>query len=385
LQTPAQVIVHAAQNLSQAVQGKMPKPGTLRKTIQRTRHAAHVAPPAPADLQSLVIPDDFKQYEHAPGQFEEFLLADTGAGPNRILIFGRQGNMAWCSEVQSLYVDGTFKQAPPLFHQVYVILAERNSHVFPLMYALLPNKRRQTYQSLFSTIAQHWPTLQPQSISIDFEIAAFQEVQSAFPNAQLFGCLFHLTRNMKKQLTDAQLLGRYNSDPEFALQARMIVAIAFVPVSAIDTALDALNDPRNGLAPELQPIVDWLEDNYIGRANRHGTRRAPIFPIRMWNMYDRTLNGQDRTNNHVEAAHRRLQCVLQMDHPSLWIFIRSLREVQKERDILYEQMVAGHAPPVKRRKYRDTDARILSIVREYATRPIVEYLRGIAHNVEMSE
>lgn len=363
----------------------MPKPGTLRKTIQRTRHAAHVAPPAPADLQSLVIPDDFKQYEHAPGQFEEFLLADTGAGPNRILIFGRQGNMAWCSEVQSLYVDGTFKQAPPLFHQVYVILAERNSHVFPLMYALLPNKRRQTYQSLFSTIAQHWPTLQPQSISIDFEIAAFQEVQSAFPNAQLFGCLFHLTRNMKKQLTDAQLLGRYNSDPEFALQARMIVAIAFVPVSAIDTALDALNDPRNGLAPELQPIVDWLEDNYIGRANRHGTRRAPIFPIRMWNMYDRTLNGQDRTNNHVEAAHRRLQCVLQMDHPSLWIFIRSLREVQKERDILYEQMVAGHAPPVKRRKYRDTDARILSIVREYATRPIVEYLRGIAHNVEMSE
>ena len=125
----------------------MPKADTLRKLIQRKRHAVRAAPPAPADLQNLVIPDDYKQYESAPGQFEQFLLADTGAGPNRILIFGRDGNMTWCDEVQAFYMDGTFKQSPPLFHQVYVILAERNGHVVPLLYTLLPNKRRQTNTS----------------------------------------------------------------------------------------------------------------------------------------------------------------------------------------------------------------------------------------------
>jgi len=38
----------------------------------------------------LEIPEDYKQYECEPGQFENFLLCDTGPGVNRILIFGRQ-------------------------------------------------------------------------------------------------------------------------------------------------------------------------------------------------------------------------------------------------------------------------------------------------------
>lgn len=293
--------------------------------------------------------------------------------------------MSWCGEIRSLYMDGTFKQSPPLFQQVYVILAERRGYVVPLLYALLPNKRRQTYNALFQTIAEKWPNLEPSSISIDFEIAAFQEAQTAFPNAQLFGCLFHLTRNMKKKLTELQILGRYNNEPEFALQARMIVAVAFVPLDEVDNALDALNEQQTNLDAELQPVLDWLEDNYIGRMNRNGTRRNPIFPVQMWNVFERTINGQDRTNNHSEAAHRRLQSVLQMDHPSLWRFIRSLRKVQKERDLLYEQMVAGHEPPVKRRKYREADSRILNLVRDFANRPMAEYLRGIAHNFEMND
>lgn len=362
----------------------MPKAEALRKTIQRKRTVVQAVPAAPTDLQSLQIPDDFKTYEAAPGQLEDFLLVDTGPGPNRILVFGRTGNMTWCGEVQSLYLDGTFKQAPPLFHQVYVILAERNGHIFPLLYALLPNKRRQTYQQLFQEIAQRWPTLNPASISIDYEIAAFQEVQTAFPNAQLFGCLFHLTRNMKKKLTDEQLLGRYNTDANFALQARMIVALAFVPIDSIEDALDALSDPQTGVHGDLQPILDWMEDNYIGRLNRNNTRRPPMFPIRMWNVYERTINGQDRTNNHAEAAHRRLQSVLQMDHPSIWKFIKGLRKVQKERDMAFEQMVAGNSPPAKRRKYRQADERILKLATDFANRPCAEYLRGIAHNFEMN-
>jgi len=125
-----------------------------------------------------------------------------------------------------------------------VLLAERKAHVFPLLYALLPSKRRQAYCDLFQTMAQKWPTLQPQSLSVDFEVAAFQEVQAAFPNAQLFRCLLHLTRNMKKKLTEEQLTRRYNSDADFALQARMIVSVAFVPVDSIDDALETLADDR---------------------------------------------------------------------------------------------------------------------------------------------
>jgi len=169
------------------------------------------------------------------------------------------------------------------------------------------------------------------------------------------------------------------------MQARMIVAVAFVPVNSVDTALDVLSDNQDGISQDLQPVLDWFEDNYVGRLNRNGSRRQPIFPIRMWNVFDRTLNGQERTNNHAEAAHRRLQSVLQMDHPSIWKFVDGLRRVQKERDLLFEQMVAGNPPPVKRRKYRQADSRILSLVRDFEHRPMKEYLRGIAHNFEMTD
>ena len=95
----------------------------------------------------------------------------------------------------------------------------------------------------------------------------------------------------------------------------------------------------------------------------------------MWNVYERTLAAQDRTNNHAEAAHRRLQTELDIYHPSLWKFIDGLRRVQKGRDVVYEQYVRGDAAPAKRLLYQLADERILTIVNDYPNRDILEYLR----------
>ena len=94
------------------------------------------------------------------------------------------------------------------------------------------------------------------------------------------------------------------------------------------------------------------------------------------------LNSDDRTNNLAEAAHRRLQCELGAEHPVIWKFIDCLRKVQRGRDLYYEQLVAGHSNAPKLKKYRDADARILTIVRRFSETDCVEYLRGIAHNFE---
>ncbi|KAK4882668.1 hypothetical protein RN001_005987 [Aquatica leii] len=56
---------------------------------------------------------------------ENFLLSDSGPGPQRILIFGRQRNLNILENCDDFFVDATFKIAPNLFHQVYVILAKR--------------------------------------------------------------------------------------------------------------------------------------------------------------------------------------------------------------------------------------------------------------------
>ena len=103
----------------------------------------------------------------------------------------------------------------------------------------------------------------------------------------------------------------------------------------------------------------------------------------MWNQYDRIIAGSDRTNNHAEAAHRRIYAELGVNHPVIWKFINSLRKIQKNRDVYYEQLVAGHAPKQKLQKYLRADERIWNIVSKFAEIEPLEYLRGLAHNYEM--
>ena len=64
---------------------------------------------------------------------------------------------------------------------------------------------------------------------------------------------FHFLKNLKKWVRNNELLGRYNNDPNFALQARMIPAMAFVPPNSIE---DSLEELRNFLPAELQPVLD---------------------------------------------------------------------------------------------------------------------------------
>jgi len=78
-------------------------------------------------------------------------------------------------------------------------------------------------------------TFQPTLISLDFEMAVMNSVRQAFPRAELHGCLFSLTKSMTRQLSENGLLQRSNAEPQFAFHARMIVALAFVPIDNLET------------------------------------------------------------------------------------------------------------------------------------------------------
>jgi hypothetical protein len=128
-------------------------------------------------LKELIIPDQYRNYKPTELTEENFLLIDSGTGTDRFLAFGREAFAAWFGQVKTVYVDGTFRQAPPLFTQIFVVLGERHGFVFPLLYCLLPNKQRRTYERLFEAIVALCPQFVPESISMDFEIAVIQAVQ----------------------------------------------------------------------------------------------------------------------------------------------------------------------------------------------------------------
>jgi hypothetical protein len=128
------------------------------QVIKRVR-ADEEAPPAnPQTLTALQIPDKYKTYHRTENDPpENFLLVDTGVFQDggrdhryyfffhlnliiiyRILIFGRsKWWVDWSAQMREIYVDGTFRLAPPLFHQIYVILARRGDWIFPVAQCLL--------------------------------------------------------------------------------------------------------------------------------------------------------------------------------------------------------------------------------------------------------
>ena len=124
-----------------------------------------------------------------------------------------------------------------------------------------------------------------------------------------------------------------------------------------------------------------------------------MFVPELWNVYYRTLEGADRTNNYAESAHRKLQRAFSCSPPTLWKFTDILKREQKARDADMALFIAGHNPPQKARKYRCRSENFSinpnlsasecwkSIFFEqnqiFHYQPIIDFLARISNNCEM--
>ena len=190
-------------------------------------------------------------------------------------------------------------------------------------------------------------------------------------------------KNVKNTLTANGLTARCNREPNFALQVRLIQALAFVPIKDVEDAFYALSIQ---CSQELIPMLESLEDSYKGRLHRRG-RHPPLFPLEMWNVYDsdRVIQNMDITNDHVEAVLRRVQAELKMDSPTIWKLIDGLKRVQKARDAFHEHLVVVNPLPRKSSCYGMCGVRILRVLQRCANCGVIEYLREIGHNFQKDE
>ena len=89
---------------------------------------------------------------------------------------------------------------------------------------------------------------------------------------------------------------------------RYLFALAFLPADEIPVAFE---DLKPCLAEEASHVITWFENNnvleqIIGQLRNGGVLRAPLTysPI-MWSVDDSMQSGFPRTQNAVEAWHRR--------------------------------------------------------------------------------
>ena len=59
-------------------------------------------------------------------------------------------------------------------------------------------------------------------------------------------------------------------------------------------------------------MLTYFEKYYIGKKNpkNHLERKLPSYPISTWNVYNKVLNGDKRTNNNLEAWHAAFEVII---------------------------------------------------------------------------
>lgn len=95
----------------------------------------------------------------------------------------------------------------------------------------------------------------------------------------------------------------------------------------------------------------------------------------MWNVFERSLNGEDRTNNFAEAVHHHSDETWGESSYVVELYESALESATWKRCCFKTiNYWARGIPEIER---------ILYFLRNYANRSKIEYLRGLAHNFQM--
>ena len=118
-----------------------------------------------------------------------FLRYDNKSATNRLLKFVSDEGMRHLSAASFWQADGTFRECPSMFYQLYLIHGVVDAAIFPCVYAALANKQTDTYKEMFEALRRlgldtglH---LEPKQAMIDFELAARAGLRYTFPSVDL--------------------------------------------------------------------------------------------------------------------------------------------------------------------------------------------------------
>ena len=242
-------------------------------------------------------------------RYTTYINFDSGPSDSQILIFTTDSNLDFLCQSLWWCGDGTFKAAPKLWTQLYTLHGQKNGYTVPCVYALLPNKRKETYirqvkpwvgvgnrQWIFETFLS------------DYEQGAFKAMLEVFPDIGEEGCFFHLYRRLDFQVKELGLMPKYRQDDAFKLRVKN--ALAFIPVSDVVATFESLS--TSFLNDELR-LLDYFENTWI-RQPVGGLRLPLLFPHHMWNVRDRSGTGSSRTTNALEAFHHTFNSLLTCHH-----------------------------------------------------------------------
>lgn len=200
---------------------KIPNYDTVKKRLYASRNRAlQVKKTRFNKVQDLVVPPCY----------DNLLFADFKDNETRIILFANKKVLNFLKNAENVFCDGTFKSCVPPFLQVYTLhvdvgSTDKKTNILPAIYALLPNKKENTYKTFLNLIKSQLPQFSPKCFTTDFEKSAMLAIEKAFPEARIQGCLFHfkrcLWRKAKQLAMDKSLIHK--------IHVKRCMALAYLP------------------------------------------------------------------------------------------------------------------------------------------------------------
>lgn len=85
----------------------------------------------------------------------------------------------------------------------------------------------------------------------------------------------------------------------------------------------------------------------------------------------------------MEGWHKRFSPLLAANNPVIWKYIDAFKKEQNINEIKINQYIGGMESVKRRKIYILTEKKIKNIVLEYNKRNSLDYLIGIAHNLQL--
>ena len=199
---------------------------------------------------------------------------------------------------------------PKIHTQEFTIHAELKKQMsMPLVYALLADKSKETYQRVFQKVKEWVPAMATNQAKLkrfvcDFERGLINAVKSEFdhiPNLKIDNCNFHFLQCQGRQLpTYDKKLEMFHSEAEFQVQFKLFGCLAYIPVNQVERIHELMME--NLITFEELRKFDrvyfkktWIRDD-------DATDGTPMFPIEDWNVNERYL--QFKVNFYLSDSFR---------------------------------------------------------------------------------
>lgn len=257
---------------------------------------------------------------------DDFLVCQDGCENNKILIFSTSVSRQCIKTLKNkmYFIDATFKAAPKPFYELLTILVDLNScdemtSVMGVIYALLPNKKQETYERLFDLIKQHFD-IDMAAVKCDYEMALINGIKKAFPNTQITGCYYHLNKAVWKKASELGL----TENKECRKIVRVCSNLPLLPSTYISECWTSIVENATE-GEEMAAFLHYYEKQWLQSL-------ADIISC--------PSHYNFRTNNALEGWHRRLNTNIK-SKPTLLLFLNILRKEacwqdRKFKNILFE-------------------------------------------------